>query len=161
MSLDHDFQKDLAWFKKFVHKFNGTSFFVKNSVDAEIHLDACLTGIGAVFKNFIYQAQIPDKFQAWHIAALEIVNIFVALKVWAADWSGKAIEIHCDNEVVVSVLKFGKTKDANLACISRNIFMIAGHFDIFLKVSHIQGKKNVIAGAQKIQLQQFLPKSNG
>ena len=54
-------------------------------------------------------------------------------------------EIYCDNLVVVSVLQSGKTKDPILATFSRNIFMFASKFDIFLKVSHVPGKHNIVA----------------
>ena len=81
IKLDHAFQKDVRWFKNFLVQFNGTSLYVKDKVDANIHLDACLTGVGAIFQNEIYQAKIPEKFQLFHIAALEMLNILVALRV--------------------------------------------------------------------------------
>ena len=74
-----------------------------------------------------------------------MLNILVALRVWANAWENCAIEVHCDNLSVVTVLCSGKTKNSLLATISRNIFMIASHYDIFLKVSHIPGKENKIA----------------
>ena len=73
-----------------------------------------------------------------------MINILAALRLWAKNWSGLTIKIHCDNEVVVSVLKSGKTSDSDLATISRNIFMICAKFEIFIFVEHILGKDNNI-----------------
>ena len=74
-----------------------------------------------------------------------MVNILIALRLWKKFGIGKTIEIFCDNLAVVTVLQSGKTKDSTLATISRNIFMLAAKFDVFLKVSHVPGKSNVIA----------------
>ena len=145
IKLDHAFQKDVRWFKNFLVQFNGTSLYVKDKVDANIHLDACLTGVGAIFQNEIYQAKIPEKFKHCHIAALEMLNILVALRIWAKKWSGLAIKIFCDNEAVVSVLSTGKTRDPDLATISRNIYMLCAKFDILIIPQHVEGKSNIIA----------------
>ena len=78
--LDENFHRDLQWFKKFLDVFNEKSFYVKSSVDAEIHLDACLSGVGAVFKNQVYAGKIPESLQHLCIAALEMLNILVAVR---------------------------------------------------------------------------------
>ena len=53
--------------------------------------------------------------------------------------------IHCDNQVVVSVLRSGHTRDMTLAAISRNISMITAYLDIELITVYIEEKLNVIA----------------
>ena len=142
--ISEESKRDIAWLKKFLQKFNGTTFFTKEPINKAVHLDACLTGIGAIFK-LIYTAKIPQNFKHCCIATLEMLNISVALKVWAKAWAGLRIEIYCDNAAVVAVLQSGRTRDADLATISRNIFMLAAKFDIFLKISHVPVKHNVIA----------------
>ena len=62
-------RRDITWFDKFVDTFNGKSIFVKNNVDREIHLDACPKGVGAIFKNFIYQERFPSNMAQCNIAA--------------------------------------------------------------------------------------------
>ena len=166
IKLDEHFHTDLQWFKNFLDVFNGKSFYVKSSVDAEIHLDACLSGVGAVFKNQIYAGKIPERLQKFNIAALEMLNILVAVRLWAKDWSGLSLKIHCDNQAVVSVLRSGKTKDPDLAGISRNIFMLCAQYDIFLVIQHVPGKNNQLADllsrwsdsvSDKAQLNSLLP----
>ena len=71
-----------------------------------------------------------------------MLNMLIALRSWATSWSGHTINIHCDNEAVVSVLKTGKTRDSHLATFSRNIFMVCAEFDVFIFVEHIPGKNN-------------------
>ena len=44
----------------------------------------------------------------YNIAHLEILNIIVALKVWATHWANRRIRIHCDNMAVVEVLNSGR-----------------------------------------------------
>ena len=55
------------------------------------------------------------------------------------------MKIFCDNEAVVTILNSGRTRDPFLAAIARNIFMSAAVSDIYLKIVHIPGKKNVVA----------------
>ena len=74
-----------------------------------------------------------------------MLNILVALRLRAKDWSGLSIKIHCDNQAVVTILNSDKTRDSNLASISRNIFMLCAEFDIFLIVEHVAGKDNELA----------------
>ena len=145
IDLGVEARRDIAWFKKCVCHFNGTSFFVKNKVDKEVHLDACLTGVGASFDGKIYEADIPEKFKKFDIAALEMPNILIATRVWAKKWENRTIEVHCDNLSVVNILCSGKTKNSTLATISRNLFMTASKHDIFLKVSHIPSKSDQVA----------------
>ena len=145
ITLDCNFHKNINWFKKFVKKFNGKSFFIKNTVDVEIHLDACLKGMGAIFGSQVYHVKAPSYLEENNIAVLEMFNILVALRTWAIKWKNKNIKIFCDNLAVVTVLNNGKTKDKLLAAISRNIFMDAAQFDISLIVSHVAGKTNITA----------------
>ena len=73
-------------------------------------------------------------------------NILLAIRVWANSWNlFLFISIQCDNKAVVDVLNKGKTKNMDLAAISRNIFMTCAKNDIELKVSHVLGKNKPIA----------------
>ena len=78
-------------------------------------------------------------------AHLEILNIIVALKVWATHWANRRIRIHCDNMAVVEVLNSGRARDPTLALIARNIWLICAIFHIQIVVVHIPGQSNVLA----------------
>ena len=145
IQLTPEFHRDLNWFREFIPKFNGCAFFVHQNIQYEIELDACLQGLGARCGNQVYAMQIPLNFNNMGIVHLEMINILVAVRTWATLWQGKNIRIHCDNQAVVSVLTTGKTRDAILAAIARNILMETSRHDICLRTVHISGKDNQIA----------------
>ena len=87
----------------------------------------------------------PQAFKDAHITVLEMLNVYIAVKVFCQHYCSKIINIFCDNSAVVTVLQTGKTKDPILAKIARNIFMQAASLDIFLKFSHVPGVDNQVA----------------
>ena len=80
-----------------------------------------------------------------HITQLEMLNVVVALKVWANIWANKRIKISCDNLAVVEILKSGKTRDPFLATCARNIWLITAMFNIDIILIHVPGVNNQVA----------------
>ena len=117
--LTEDFCKDLNWFHTFLQQFNGVVYYDLRPVQAELHLDACLTGFGGVFDNQCYALPIPKNFKNYGIVQLEMLNIVVALKIWA--------------------------RDPVLALCARNVWLISAMYNISIHIEHIPGKNNVIA----------------
>ena len=115
------------------------------AIDISLELDACLTGFGGRCGWFVYHLPIICGFRKWTIVHLEMVNIFLALRLLSQLWSTKKILIHCDNQAVVTVLKSGKTRDAFLAASARNIWYLAVVHDVDIQYSHIQGASNQLA----------------
>ena len=74
-----------------------------------------------------------------------MLNVIVAMKIWATQWTNKRITLYCDNLAVVDVLGSGRTKDTFLATCARNIWLIMSTFNIQVDVIHIPGKNNCIA----------------
>ena len=142
--LTPQFFQDLCWFNTFLHQYNGVTYFDNRIPSHVVHLDASLTGMGAIFANMVYALPIPPQFYHLHITQLEMLNVVVALKVWASAWSDKTIDIKCDNLAVVEVLTSGKTKDTFLATCARNIWLLCAIFNINIRVHHIPGKSNNI-----------------
>ena len=93
----------------------------------------------------VYALPLGDHFLDLHITQLEMLNIIVALKVWAHLLQNKKVEIKCDNLAVVEVLNSGMTKDKFLALCARNVWLLTAIFNIHLVISHIPGKNNHIA----------------
>ena len=134
----------------FLPTYNGVSYIKKTEVeDSEsLFLDACLTGMGAVWQNKVYATPIHNLGDLkLSIVHLEMLNIVIALRVWGSSWQHKRLQIHCDNLGVVQVVKTGKTKDPFLALCIRNIWLLTASYDIDLDISHIPGKYNIIADA--------------
>ena len=121
VTLSAEFFRDLHWFCTFLKQFNGVVYYDPRPIQAKLYLDACLTGMGGIFENQCYALPISKDFHKYSIMHLEMLNIVVALKVWATQWSNKKLRIKCDNMAVVEVLTSGKTKDNILATCARNV----------------------------------------
>ena len=143
--LTEQFARDLNWFNLFLSQYNGVTFYDNLICQAEMHLDASLTGLGAVFNDMIYNLPIEKGYMGYNIVQLEILNILVACKVWATHWANKRIKIWCDNLAVVEVLNSGKSRDDTLATCARNIWMLSAMYNFDILVYHISGKNNIIA----------------
>ena len=119
--LNKEFFSDLNWFHLFLSQYNGVTYYHQTQCHSQMHLDASLTGLGAVFQNMVYSLPLPRGYMGYSIVHLEILNIVVACKVWANHWANKKIHIWCDNQAVVEVLTTGKCRDNTLAVCARNI----------------------------------------
>ena len=81
--LTAEFFKDIAWFQVFLLHFNGTTRFNKPVVQGlnVLWLDACLTGLGAVWKNWVYSAPLSSipgfVLKTVHWEMLNIVIVIV------------------------------------------------------------------------------------
>ena len=121
ITLTADFKCDLQWFATFLPRYNAISMYDYRAIDMTLELDACLTGFGCRCGQFVYHLPIARGFRNWTIVHLEMVNILVALRLFAKWWSTKKVLIHCDNQAVVTVMKSGKMRDTFLAASARNI----------------------------------------
>ena len=52
--------------------------------DHTVELDACLTGIGGVWNNYVYHLPIPLNYLNLTLVHLEMLNVLVAVCVFAA-----------------------------------------------------------------------------
>ena len=142
--VTEEFKSDLKWFNSFLSVYNGVSFF-NYAPSQSVHLDACPSGLGAIFGTQVYALPLPQSWQDVNIAYTEMINILVALKVWHLQWAGLRVRILCDNEAVVSVLNTGRTRDRVMAMYARNVFLWLSAFNIDIQVVHIPGKMNPVA----------------
>ena len=170
VALNAEFGKDIAWFNAFLVQFNGRTFFAKqlHAPVTNIFLDASLVGLGGVWLNNVYQCLVPIISNEHNITIVhfEMINILLALRLWAPELSGRRLCLHCDNMAVVSILNSGRGQDSVLLSIARNVWLIAAKHDIDLTVQHIPGKHNVtadllsrwqIAGTDRSKLRSLVP----
>ena len=113
-TLTSEFFRDLNWFCTFVKQFNGVVYYDPRPIQAELHLDACLTGMRGIFENQCYALPIPKNVHQYSIVHLEMLNIVVALKLRATHWSNKKLRITCDNMAVVEVLTQARQHSSHL-----------------------------------------------
>ena len=163
--LSDDFKRDLAWFDKFLPQYNGVSMYVYRRTDAVLELDTCLTGLGGRLDNLVYHLPIVRGFANLDIVHLEMVNIVMALCLFARFWSGTRVLVKCDNDAVVKVLNAGKARDPFLGACARNIWHLAALTDVDLQYVHVLGKNNTVADLLSrwqyseqnvVQLKQFI-----
>ena len=145
ISLDKFFFRDLNWFLVFLKNFNGVTYYDIKTNPTQVHLDASLTALGGSFNDMVYTLPLHPIIRHLHITQLEMLNIVVALKIWANVWKDQRITLLCDNLAVVEVLNNGKTRDPYLATCARNVWLLMSTFNIHLNICHIPGKKNNIA----------------
>ena len=166
VDLDQDFQRDLRWFHSFLPQYNGVSMYSHTKSKSILELDACLTGLGGRWGNMVYHLPIERDFANLDIVHLEMVNIVMALRLFARLWAGTRILVKCDNEAVVKVLKAGKARDPFSATCARNVWYLSALADIDLQYEHILGRNNTVADLlsrwqlipnNMVQLHQFIP----
>ena len=145
ITLLDDFHRDLGWFDQFLPHYNGVSMYAHKMARSTIELDACLTGLGGRWENFVYHLPLPRGFRNLDIVHLEMVNIVLALRLFAQYWAGTRILIKCDNDAVVKVLNAGKARDPYLGACTRNVCYMAALSDIDLQYVLVSGKYNVVA----------------
>ena len=111
-----------------------------------IFVDACLEGAGAKFNTQVYAEKFPSLGQhKLGIVELEMLNVIVAIRVWARKCRNRNVIIHSDNFAVVHILNYYKTKNLYLGACMRNLWMVVARHNITLSAIHIPGKCNVIA----------------
>ena len=120
-------------------------FYDISPISADLCLGACLTGLGGVYGQQCHALPLPKDFNNYTIVHLEMLNVLVALKIWAYQWTNCKVRIQCDNVAVVEVLASGKTKDKVLATCARNIWLLSSLYNITLQVDHIPGRNNTVA----------------
>ena len=53
--------------------------FLTNPPSKSVHLDACPSGLGAIFDHQVYTLPLPSNWRNLNIAYTELINILVAL----------------------------------------------------------------------------------
>ena len=123
--LTPDFKRDLRWFAKSLPMYNGISMYDHKKVDTPLELDVCLTGFRRRCGNLVYHLPIQRGYNIWTIVHLEMVNILIPVRLWKRQWASHRVLIHCDNEVVISVLITAKTRDPYLAACAQHMVCIS------------------------------------
>ena len=128
-------------------RFNGRKIMDKVNIQCQetLELDACLTGCGAIIGTQYYAEQFPPGIleQGHEIAHLELLNIVVAIKVWARQWSGQRVRIQCDNMNACIAIQTGRSRDSYMQCCVRKIFLWCTWHDIELVPTHCPGVEMV------------------
>ena len=144
--LPQHFYNDLLWFVTYLRQFNGIVIYARVQSYIHVYVDSSLTGAGGVCGVMVYAVKIPEMtYPNVTIVHLEMINVLVAVRLWAKNFQDARVQLHCDNAAVVAVLNAHKTKDFLLSAILRNIWLITAMKNIEFLATHISGKNNTIA----------------
>lgn len=142
-------RKDIRWWRECIRLFNGTSIMLEvwwRAPDAVLATDASLLGGGGVQMQRMefFHVSFPEwvKQQARHINALELWTLVVALKVWGGECRGMRIKVLCDNEASVSVVNTGRSRDAMLCQLLRELCYWAVKDEFVVRGEHVAGVDN-------------------
>ena len=105
ITVDDEFRKDMIWFRTFVSSFNGSTTFSNwaGPHDVEVHVDASLMGLGAVWDEHFYSVQLQVFVRGRdRIVVFEMLNVLLAIRVWGKLWADRRVLIWCDNRAVVT-----------------------------------------------------------
>ncbi|CAG2238689.1 unnamed protein product [Mytilus edulis] len=143
-------KKDILWWKKFLPLYNGVSMMLIeewSKPDEIFSSDACMTGCGGMFKEHFFHVEFPDAIvnEQLHINALEMLTVVVCLKLWGTKLRGKRIMIKCDNQVTVTVINTGRSRNQFLQSCLREICFVAAINEFELRAVHIAGVDNRLA----------------
>ena len=104
-------------------------------------------GCGAIWGDRWLQLKWPPSFATVVIAPKELIPVVMACAIWGRAWKGQVIQVHCDNQAVVSVLNSGYSRDDYMMKLIRTLSFFAAEWDIHLVACHIPGISNVVADA--------------
>jgi hypothetical protein len=142
-----DFKGDIKWWNEYLPTFNGIALISTvrwSQPDEVVASDACLSGCGATCGKEFFHKEFPELVlrKNWHINALELLSLIVALTVWAKKLSGTRATVLCDNMATVWVINTGKTRDKVMQLLLRELCYITAtnKFEVFAQ--HIPGVEN-------------------
>ena len=119
--------------------------FEKVSVMPPIYTDASTTiGYGAVFGSIWFAGVWPDDhWRSLNICFLELYPIYVAIFMWSRQLSDSTVEVHTDNQALVSIINRLYTKDTLIRCLLKPLAVLCLDYNIHIVAHHIPGKENV------------------
>ena len=115
-------------------------------------VDSCLTGAGAVTNSHFYTlTYLPAILvKGMHITLLEMLNVLIALRLWAHMWTRKNVLIFSDNAAVVTTLQSGRAKHHFLRAAACESWLLAALADIHLTVRHRPGASSSMRTADAL-----------
>ena len=137
------FKRDVDFFVCSLPDFNGVRMLVKRDVECQelLQLDARLSSCGAFNGAQFYSEEFPRSLREKEhpIARLELLNVVIAVKLWAQDWRHKRVHIYCDNMNACTAMRTGRSRDEFLQACVRELFVYAVRYDVELVAEHRPG----------------------
>ena len=144
ISIDDDFKRDLQWFKDHLPQCNGLYMMSRPTlIHTVIECDSCLTGCGAIWKNFCHHTTFPPFIidMDLSICHMEALNCVVSLKLWADRMANSTVKLLCDSMVTVNMLLHAKGRDPFLLKCAREMWLVCAKYNINLLPAHAPGSQ--------------------
>ena len=159
IKLSDDCRKDLMWWDRFLKVFNGI-VMIKNEEAIPLPIeqlidkpsdivagDATLTGGGAWHGNLYWSRQFPfqlcDPKIPVHVK--EFLVVIVSIKLWGEDWTGRVVQIFCDNDPVVEVIAGERPKDPKMLSLLREFVYLVCTLKFYPVMRKISSADNFLA----------------
>ena len=144
--VDPEMAKDLSWWKEFMPKYNGVSIMWPIMIHKDVvSTDASLRFIGGYWKNRQYfRLRLPQIWTNKNIAYLELWAVLVAVRAWGAEFRGKRVHVLCDNQSVVAVLTYGRSRDLFLQAGMREMAHLLASYEMELDIQYVESKANKV-----------------
>ena len=163
IKLKAEFHSDLYWWREFMHRWNGKSFMESHIKYwcPRIHFSTDASGkwgCGALWGNKWIQCPWQNHWSNKGITIKEMLPIVLACALWGHEWRHKQVEVACDNQAVVEVLKKRTSKDKDIMHMLRCLHFFLAIHNIQLRATHISGCNNTAADAISRNLMQVFVK---
>ena len=163
VKVTDELKEDLRLWKIFLKDFNGVNFFMQNwwVSDQHLHLytDSAKTiGYGGIFGREWFHGIWPNKYiKRLDITTLELYPIVIALEIWGEELRNLNINIHTDNQALVSIIN-SQTVKQNIVCLHllRRMVLSCLRYNVLFKAWHVKSVDNTLCDLlSRRQVQKF------
>ena len=134
-----EFYADLLWWSQFLQVFNGKRMFLDAVPELNVQTDTCFEAAGAFLNDdWTYFSFAESKVLAdLHINYKEKLAVVIAAENWCDKWTNRHIIIHFDNQVTVSIINKGSTKNPIIMYYLRRLFWLCAIFNFHITARYI------------------------
>lgn len=147
MNIPNYLQRDLKWWLNSID--NSVHRILEDKYEIEIFSDASTTGWGAACGDETASGQWSNEERNKHINYLELLAAYIALKIFAKNYSNCQILLRIDNSTAVSYInRMGGVQFPHLTEITKSIWQWCESRKMFIYASYIPSKDNTIADTE-------------
>jgi hypothetical protein len=145
-------KQDLRWWQSFLDGSRGTiplprAIPLGGDGACKVSTDASGIAYGGILGNEWFSVPVDQAHSQWSINIKEAYAIALAVFSWSTIMTGKTTYLACDNAAIVMVLEKGRSKNAIIDTLIRQVFIRAAIHSITMVPYHLPGQENRAADA--------------
>ena len=164
--INNDVRADLNVWKSFLAQSEGKPFrFVfPSTYDITMTSDASgAIGYGCVLDRYWFRGTWNDVW--WtnqNIALLELIPVYIGVKLWQQKLSNNTLNVLTDNESLVAMINSFFSREKSINRLLKDLALFCMNNNIVIRAHHLPGKSNVLADklSRNIDCSDILPKNN-